>query len=256
MSALALFYGNSYIDSNVCKDEHSLASLFALYDTLNDDDTDIRDLGAMTVSKMVGKSLVPLASRLELANLIRSLHQKSSIYAWIMVRRMTGQCSLENVDIDQRQISSAAEQLELAMRTDDSLFIEEDQNLFVDETKEAELWSKTFVSANTECGDDIKYSTAWKLPCTLLGEWVLNGLKTLAKLLDRPDGPLGWASKPTVFAICMTIILSASSILQGREIFDERVVNDIEVALKDFVALGRQGRLHERLLFEAEGIRK
>lgn len=261
-TALATFYRDPCVSGSLFKDEHTLPSLFALYDTLNDDDDDVRDLSAKTVSDFLGKSLIPLAARVELAKQIHSCHYNSKSYAWNVVRRMTGNNIYEPLYVDRSQISSAEEQFKDALKDDDSLFVEEEQNLFIDEIREAELWCAIFEERDCNSLSDEEIKRIWEVPQTILANWVLDGLRSLNKLLKYGDGPLGWSSKPAVFAICMRILLSAKSILRfhegileahNNEVTEEGIIGDIVTALKNFVAIGRKKRVHERLLFEVDG---
>src|SRR3954463_10346453 len=99
--------------------------MFALYDTLNDDDDEIRDLSARTVSRLLGTSLVPLAAGVELAKWISMCQGNSPSFAWNVTRRMTGQSTYESMDTHSLRIVPAEDQFHKAMKDDDSLFIEE-----------------------------------------------------------------------------------------------------------------------------------
>lgn len=101
-------------------------------------------------------------------------------------------------------LEPAEQQLAAAMLDDDSLFVEEEQNLYIDEVSEAIAW--TGLARNAESplsGEETRE----------LSSWAQEGLRTLARLAETKDGPFGWASKPQVFAICMKIILAAKAII-------------------------------------------
>lgn len=214
----------------------------------------------MTVSSLLGKSIVPLAARVELANQIYSWHYNLPSYAWNVVRRMTGHSTYE--PIESGQIHSVEYQLKLSIKDDDSLFVEEEQNLFVDEIREAELWCRIFEEADLDGRSNADIPTVWSIPHRALAKWVLDGLDVLNKFLETDDGPLGWASKSAVFAVCMRVMLSAKSILRHHEGVlmvddsrdtDVRVIGDITLALRRFLTLGHEKKVHERLIFEIEG---
>lgn len=261
---MATFYGNSQINGYICNDKYTIPSLFALYDTLNDDDDEIRDLGASTVSSLLGKSLVPLAAQMEFANWISMHHSEVSLFAWNVVRRMTGSTGYEAIENSGGQIRSAEDQFFKAMKDDDSLFVEEEQNLFIDEIREAELWCQIFEKVSIDRSKEAEVMRIWGKPHEELADWVLKGLEALSSLLAKADGPLGWTSKPAVFSICMRIVLSANSILRHHEDINpegdlgakSRVVEEIANALEKFSALGKEKRIHERLLFEVAGRQK
>lgn len=205
---------------------------------------------------------MPLATRVELAKQIDLWHYDSLAYNWNVVCRMTGHNTYESFYVDRRVLFTAEEQFKKALKDDDSLFVEEEHNLFVDEVRETELWCGMFEKKGLR--NPVAYTKRiWGMPDTILAEWVLHGLESLNRLLDKEDGPLGWSSRPAVFAVCMRILLSANSILRrqenirlevdGRDDTKEPIFEDIITALQHFVALGRKRKVHERLLFEAEG---
>lgn len=214
--ALATFYGNGNLCGPSFNDKYCLLPLFALYDSLNDDDDEIRDLSAATASKLLKKSLVPLAASVELAKWMHSCHYNSAPYAWNVVQRMTGHTTFEVSAEAEPSIASAEIHLGKVMEDDDSLFVEEEQNLFIDEVRETRLWCDIFVGSSSNRREDSGIEQTWIKPNAALAAWVLHGLKTMNKLLEKEDGSLGWISKPAVFAICMRVVLSAYAIIYRR----------------------------------------
>jgi hypothetical protein len=176
---------------------------------------------------------------------------------------MTGHSLYEPFHVGQSQLSSADEQFKKALKDDDSLFVEEEHNLFVDEIRETELWCRMFEEKSLLRNPVAYTKRLWGMPDIILAGWVLQGLEYLNRLLDKEDGPAGWSSKPAVFAICMRILLSANSLLRRQEAIrlevDARddtkdpMFGGITTALQQFVTLGREKKVHERLLFEVEG---
>jgi len=242
-------------------DEYALLSAFALYDTLNDDDDEVRDLSAKTTSSLLSKSLLPLAARLELAEFISQLHGEQPSYISNMLCRITGTDTLQASKLRMAYdfLESAEVQLLKEMKKDDSLFVEEEQNLFIDEVREAQLWCGIFEELCAESQITAETEGIWKLPLHDLILWVLNGLKTLNRLLETEDGVLGWTSKPSVFAICMRIILCTNAVLSQKDVLFQasgksveetnHLVKEITAALQEFVTLGRKRRVHESLLY-------
>ena len=102
---------------------------------------------------------------------------------------------------------SADAQLRAALEVDDSLFAVEEQNLFVDEVREAERWLAALRVLDWDPADECLAS---------LDRWVAGGLRRIAQLMDQEDGPLGWASKPAVFAICARVIHCAVALAGDR----------------------------------------
>ncbi|KAG0647573.1 tRNA (cytidine(32)-2 -O)-methyltransferase non-catalytic subunit TRM732 [Hyphodiscus hymeniophilus] len=265
-AALASFYSNPCLESYMLNDECVLPSMFSLYDTLNDDDDEIRNMSAQTVSALLQKSLIPLAARLELAEYVSKIHARAPSFAWNMVYRMTGS-KLETVDNIGFRLKPIGGQLQKAMREDDSLFVEEEQNLFVDEVREAKLWSKIFkdTALNTHNGErvDFDVENTWSQPHTALATWVIDGLLTGCSLLNKDDGPLGWTSKPAVFSLLTRLLLCANATIQrherlatsatGRSVAGNRTIGGIIFALNQFVSFSKEKKIHESLLLIVRG---
>lgn len=171
-----------------------------LYDTLNDDDDEVREAGSVAAKSILGQNLVPLeASNRLLQWLIQHFSTSADLKA-ITASRVAGHRH------DQLWNSPGA-QLAAALRSDDSLFAVEEQNLFIDEVREANRWATVFQNLKWDGGKSEDGEVLRKLD-----EWLLDGLAQMQQLLEQEDGPLGWASNPSVFAIC-TSILRGSVIL-------------------------------------------
>jgi hypothetical protein len=193
----------------------------------------------------------------ELLDYVKNLYGQSFLFAWHIVFRMTGN-DLQESETALPELEPVEVQFVKALKDDDSLFIEEEQNLFIDEVREANLWVKVFKEMNLH-----SYSTdindVWVQPYAALANWVIDGLATMTGLLDKEDGPLGWMSRPAVFSSCMRVILSANAITQchDREItsgdkaqnLKASIVENIILALERFYKLGGPKNIHESLLF-------
>lgn len=99
--------------------------------------------------------------------------------------------------------SSAENQLSEAIKFDDALFVIEEQNLFIDEVRETDRWIAAFEALPWD-GDEPSLRA--------LEDWVASGLSSLRGLATQEDGPLGWASKPQVFAICSRIVRGVAAL--------------------------------------------
>lgn len=165
---------------------------------------------------------------------------------------------------------SAKTQLSEAMRFDDSLFVVEEHNQNIDEVQEAKRWTDVFLSL-----DSSTTKRAWDTTNNALAEWTLAGLRTLTDIAQSEsaadgDGPLGWTSKPQVFAICARILICASALVrlktthgQVRDKGEEgknaekqaEVYKDLSEELSRFWNLGRDDRTRVHgLLLEMCGI--
>ena len=189
-----------------------------LYDTMNDDDEEIRDLGAALTSRLLCKarktpseiSLVPLAAGRQLAEWLAERYPRSEALAWGAVHHLTGGTSADFRNLDQvRGLESVAEQLAEATKEDHSLFVVEKQNLFIDQVREAEVWSSVLTRL------DLAKIASSQVACSRFMQWTLDGISVLIKLAHADyDGPLGWISKPDVFAIGVRVI-SATAVVSS-----------------------------------------
>jgi len=220
--------------------------LLALYDALNDDDEEIREVAAMATEPILGRSVVAMeANRRLLAWLVKYYGATTSTGGEFQTQvacRMMGHYPLSSrlrSDTVLGQWQPAEQQLASAMRFDDSLFVIEEQNLYIDEVREARRWREAFqgISYKNDNGGNSEVLTA-------LVEWTSSGLKRLAQLAESDDGVLGWASKPDVFAICARIA-NLGAALAGSS-------SEIQEELQKFVDAGQKTRVHGLLLSMCE----
>ncbi len=178
-------------------------SLLALYDTMNDDEEEIRDTGASVVSRILGSCLTPLAACRKFLQWICQNFGESETFSIAVVQRITDSSSLPGTELE-----PVENQLAVAMLDDDSLFVEEEQNLYIDEVRESIAWNSVLMTAE---------GALWDEAARRLSLWVLDGLVALTRLSQSEDGPYGWASKPTVFACCMRVVLTTKVVLARFE---------------------------------------
>lgn len=254
------FYNRQRITPHLLEDDNAIYPLLALYDALNDDDDEIRDLSALTVSRLLQKSVVPLAARVELVTYCKRVYGSSPLFAWSAICRVTGN-DLHVSETEPPVLESAKSQFSKALKNDDSLFVEEEQNLFIDEVRETHLWARAVEEADLQSTLETHVGLAWAQPCAALVSWVEDGLTTMINLLDKEDGPLGWTSRPAVFAVCMRVLLSAKAItrlnerrlVSGTSIQDSNILlaSNVSAALLRFSQLGREKNIHGSLLLGA-----
>jgi len=180
---------------------------------LNDDDDEIRNLGASTVSSILKVPLVPLGARTALGEWMLDSHDIGSHAGWSIICRMTGN-NAQIFDNIGEPLHPAKAQFSSAMRQDDALFVEEEQNLFIDEVKETKLWSDIFTKGLEIISKGEDVGSEWYECVSSLASWVIEALDALNALAEtKEDGPLGWTSKPSVFASCMRVIKCANTLL-------------------------------------------
>jgi hypothetical protein len=123
-----------------------------------------------------------------------------------------------------------------ALDFDDSLFAEEEQNLFVDEIRESKRFLPVFHKLRLGEEEEVYQG---------LVSWATDGLETLVRHAgEKEDGPLGWTADQHVFAVSARVILSAVALRR----------NDAACgALLDrLVEIGGKSGLHGSLLAMAQ----
>jgi hypothetical protein len=181
--------------------EEYLPIIIVLYDTLNDDDDEVREAGSAAARSILGQNLVPLEASSRLLQWLIQNFSTSIELKSVAASRIAGyRASL----IANQPWRSPGIQLANALRSDDSLFAVEEQNLFIDEVREVNRWATVF--QNLKWGEE--RSEEDKILSKLDG-WLCDGVTQIQQLLEQEDGPLGWASNPHVFAICTSILRGA-----------------------------------------------
>ncbi|KAI9731270.1 MAG: hypothetical protein M1818_007895 [Claussenomyces sp. TS43310] len=172
-----------------------LPSLVALYDALNDDDDDIRDLGADVVFYFIGNRLEPLAAKSQyLVWLSRTFGGIDAFHKLVLTR-------IKEQEGRSRPIE---EELREAMVEDDSLFVEEEHNLYLDRVRESEAWNSLITHEEGH---------SWTTTALELSSWTIEGLATLRRFSKFGDDSFGKLSKPQVFAIYMGVVQSTRALL-------------------------------------------
>ncbi|KAI0840628.1 hypothetical protein F5Y06DRAFT_308806 [Hypoxylon sp. FL0890] len=250
----------STFTAETAPDPAHLPWLLALYDALNDDDDEIRAAAASAAAPLLSNQrLVSVEAGRRLLRWLRDRYGATDEFRAHVACRMTGHSPSSSSLLTQDSRDKAASratasllegwipaevQLAEAMRFDDSLFVVEEQNLYVDEVRETRRWRDVFSSLPPIS------ATSPSLPSAeaALSQWTLAGLQTLTRLAgaEGRDGPLGWTSKPEVFAICARILVSGSAL----------AANDAEIKeeLRRFRDEGRKAEVHGLLLSMCEGL--
>jgi hypothetical protein len=184
--------------------EEHLSTVLALYDSLNDDDDDIRDVGSAAVKSILGKALVPIEAANRLLSWLSQHYAGSPTFRQVVVRRVMGD---SRYPTSESNVVSIKEQLQEALKFDDSLFVIEEQNLFVDEVRETQRWVSLYKNLTWESNDPSLDS---------LTTWTSEGLEAMQDLASQEDGPLGYASKPEVFAILSRVVHASAALIRKQ----------------------------------------
>ena len=240
-------------DAGLPNTSSALITVFlALYDTLNDDDEEVRDLGAEIVSWILSttsrhdppQSLVPPAASHRFSMFLARNYSGSTGLFIQALCRLTGRTREDGSMEGSKSITAISfipvhDLLASAKKEDISLFVEEKQNMFIDEEREAEAWSRVLKQLSKSACDE-------KVAADFLN-WTVEGLDALTEVAStETDGPLGWTSKPEVFTLGMQIILGAG-VVQHWSTTGVVGVSDacISERLEKLRDTGRKSLLHE-----------
>lgn len=223
-----------------------------LYDMLNDDDEELRDISAIAASYVLANrqgspaeaasTLVPLATSHRLAQFLATSYQTSPHLLHEAIQRLTGQ-RIKISSFSSMVCVSAL--LDEHIRNSTVLFVEEKQNLFIDDAREARVWHSVLKQLKPET-KAIDSALAKEFP-----QWVSDGLSCLTKTteLETAGGLLGFTSKPEVFIIGLRVIYAASVLLsKGLSVgfdVDERLISARATQLLE---VGRAAWVHEQWL--------
>ncbi|KAL0767562.1 hypothetical protein CaCOL14_009800 [Colletotrichum acutatum] len=265
-ASLASFFSATTSTSSTTADQDQAAeapllpALIALYDALNDDDDEVRDLASLSAKHILSQPLAPLDAASSLLSYIATTYRDSPALHSLLASRLTGQISSDSTDANMQitaaaQWSTAESQLSAALRFDDSLFAIEEQNLFIDEVRESKRWAAVFrdvFAPSSATSTSFASSTSAAAAHKALTTWTSAGLDALLALTSLPayadDGPLGWTSDPDVYAVCARVLLAAAALTK----VNGGVVVDGSEALKEKLVelgdVGQRGRLHGLLL--------
>ncbi len=192
-----------------------IPSLLALYTSLNDDDEEIRDLAAKTVSSILKASLAPPAACEEFADWLLMAYNSSSQFSFDVVSRMmSGNTARPSRD---QKGPPPRPRGQLAAAENNALFVEEEQNLFVDQVRDLEVWIKLFLELpsqlfKTPCKDDPESFFF----VDNFADWVFNEVSGLNQTMTY-DGPLGWTSTSLGFSHNIRVIRCANALLKYHD---------------------------------------
>ncbi|KAK0736952.1 putative death-receptor fusion protein-domain-containing protein [Apiosordaria backusii] len=213
--------------------ESYLPAFSALYTALTDDDDEVREVAALAASCLAGQPATAniAAKRLIVAQIPYEVDETPEFMS-LAISKLTG-----GLDVP------AESQLRKALDFDDSLFAAEEQNLFIDEIREAKHWRWAVLNAKAANGMLLEMDrhvsfNAWK-------EWTKAGLEALISIMKEKgqDGPLGWTSDQHVFAVVARILLSARGVMAVRGEGDngDAVVHEIGQLLANVMGMARYG---------------
>ena len=170
----------------------------AIYDLLVDDDEDIRNLAAEITQRIAATSGKIHAADVEPITAGSKL-LTFCVKQWPRNLHLAIQAAVRAFGISEPNWTSVSEQLLSLTWNDTALFAVEKQNLYIDEVREAWVWSRMLMRLSP--------AALPKAMIKKLGHWAADGLTALAdRGKSEIDGPLGWTSKPEVFTLGMRVI--------------------------------------------------
>ena len=261
--------------------------LTILYDTLVDDDEDIRGLGAAVASLILCNnssqpaearatlSLSTYSAKRALLHYLSSKYQRSTTLVLGAIWRLTG--LNESIDVAVRsklmhpsqnmesnemdvffaQLTPVSTLLENATQQQNVVFEEEKQNLYLDPVVEAEAWAQVLIDVEEEAWSS-GVAAALKL-------WTESGLSCLLNAIeDNVEGPLGLTSKADVHALFMRVLLMARVLVLSRLVGTAKwskskeglSMSVVSADLQSLYERGRHQDLHQLILSRIERILK
>ncbi|RYP04012.1 hypothetical protein DL765_010330 [Monosporascus sp. GIB2] len=221
------------VDANPDVGRAHLPWLLALYDALNDDDEEVRGAAAQAAAPVIGgRPVASVEAAARLLAWLRGRYGSDAEFGAHAAGRVIGHAARVPGAGGEGAWVPAERQLRAAMRFDGALFVVEEQNQYVDEVREAYRWRGVLLPPPSPT------NPAAAPGLRALAAWTLAGLRTLTRLLESGgvgdgvgaearktrggggddgdgDGPLGWTSKPQVFAICARILISGAALLSS-----------------------------------------
>lgn len=255
------------------KPEPDLLGVYlALYDTMLDDDEDVRHQGAATVSCLLSAiepdcprdfgsclSLSPPPAKLRLLSFIGEGYRTSTVMYVRAAERLVGSQLLSCLHSEGDGSTDSSREATLrpvaeicleAQMPQLAVFVEEKQNLYIDTVKEAELWAGVLIGLDSDaCVVEV---------VDALQAWTIDGLSHFIDTLKQSgDSTFGPMSLPGVFTLFIRVILSAKTTLarsvpaSGQWNMKE---NPCWKLLEELLKLGRKYNLHSLLIDRIEKV--
>jgi hypothetical protein len=229
-----------------------LEASLLIYDSLNDDDEEIREAAAEVASRALRlpeqayppKPVLPMVASHQLARSLGKTFSDSKSLCNEAISRIRGSA----LETEERGVSTL-QTFAKAREENTSLFITEKQNLYLEDVREALLWSAV--------ARGLQSAAVTKKTFEYLRSWVHESLRLLLDTTrSEHDDALGWSSKPEVFVFAMRALCGASVLLHWSAVMDPSHYNGSTILkiLGQLVETGRQNGLHGILLDRAEKV--
>ena len=225
---------------------HVLGLGLILYDMLQDDDDEIRDLAAQATATFLSATTrntveptVPILASQHLLTHLISLFPKSAPLATHALRRLVDAPSPSPLFS-----TPFKEILDEVTKPQTALFAQEKQNLFKDDVLDALCMSRLLSAP----------SLVSALPASALeatAQWTKDALAVLTERYeDEADGALGWASKGEVFTWLIRVECLSEIVLQSAA----KGKTDVKLGLAKLVGAMSKAEGHGVLIKRAEKV--
>lgn len=229
---------------------------------LNDDDEEIRDVTASTASWVLSYSSVSPGKAVALdclnagellAAFISQNYSSSRPLCDKILQYITGQKRRASGRVSRAKPIAVSGLISEFRKESTILFVEEKQNLFIDEDREQDLWTKSLFHLAEFAYDGSSITEVCR--------WVSEGLSYLCELADgnvELDGPLGWTSKPEIFTLGVRVINIAIA-LSSKDFPASKLVglqqqDILREGIKSLADRGRGAALHPEWLSRAQTV--
>jgi hypothetical protein len=237
---------------------------------LNDDDAEVRAKAANVVSSVLTESLTPPAASEKFMGWLLDRFRWSPRFARHILYRMTREPPQVVMPSYQGPFVPAQSQFDLALKEDNSLFAEEEPNLYHDEVRDMALWSELFREIDPralvqfrQSYDDRENQDNFMI--VEFAAWVADAVDALNKIMTE-DGPLGWTSKPAGFTVVFRVLRCANVLVDYHAKHIEEYKKDPDItlrvdghvgkvtsALETFRGEAEEKNIHPRLIQELSG---
>lgn len=205
---------------------------------LNDDDEELREMAADIASKCFSVEILtprlPLATTVWMASFLsRTFPKSQGLFEGALVRFMGNRR-------DKRLFNPVSDHLAALQKESTILFVEEKQNLYIDDVRETEIWSSVLAKL-----DYSNFTTELRQE---FSSWVSEGLVAICDELRKGQakGLLGWMSRPDSFALSMRLIHGAKVVLLTNGLgCSDLALSVIRRTLQEFLDICGDSEIYE-----------
>jgi hypothetical protein len=228
----------------------ALPPLLALYDALNDDDDEVRDTAAAAAAPLLGRAYEPIETADRLLDAVVASHDSLPADAVLSLAE-TAAARLQSLAPAPVAVTVAR-----VLAAEDALFVVEEQNLFFDEVREARRWAVVLTSALSLLPEPSPAAAAPTPAERAVVAWSLAGIHDICTTatatyatadpsapVAADDGPLGWSTRPDIFAACAAVVVAAAALVRVG-----RAVDELLPAVHELRAVAKRARLSGLLL--------